>query len=425
MPQPKTIAFFGAAPDTGNRGVSALFRCVVEGVGTTMPDSRLLVFDNGRGVRQESTLLASGVDYEFSRIGARGGKRYYLQENLATMASLSSLGRSIGGLHPIIRVLDRCSAILDVSGGDSFSDIYGSHRFWSIIRPKLIAKRRQIPLVLLPQTYGPFRGRRERRLAREAVLAAKMAWARDRYSFDELKELLGSNFDASRHREGVDMAFILGTVDPGEKLGAEIHHWLRDKSDHPLVGLNVSGLIALAPGRASRRFGLRANYLEALDGFIREVMRDPDLRLLLIPHVMPIDTDACRAVIDRLPSNLSSRIRVTPDSLDEREVKWVISHMDWFCGTRMHSTIAALSTRVPTAAVAYSDKTRGVFASCGVEDRVIDPRRLATEAVIEGLLDCFRSREQTGQVLSASIGDVKARATGQLAQITEMLEATR
>ena len=91
MPRSKTFAFFGAAPDTGNRGVSALFRCVMEGVGSALPDSKLLVFDNARGIREESTALASGVDYSFSRIGARGGIRYYLPENLATMAALSGL----------------------------------------------------------------------------------------------------------------------------------------------------------------------------------------------------------------------------------------------------------------------------------------------------------------------------------------------
>ena len=423
MPHRKTFAFFGAAPDTGNRGVSALFRSVMEGVGSALPDSRLLVFDNARGVREDSTTLASGVDYSFSRIGARGGVRYYLPENLATMAAISSLGRSVGRLHPIIRVLDQCDAILDVSGGDSFSDIYGSHRFWSVIRPKLIAKRRGIPLVLLPQTYGPFRGHRARRLAREAVLAAAMAWARDRFSFDELKELLGTDFDASRHREGVDMAFILGAVDPREKLGPEIREWLREKPNHPLIGLNVSGLIALEPDRAARRFGLRANYLDALTGFIRSAMQEPDLRMLLIPHVMPIDADACLKVLEGLPATLRSRILVAPTTLDEREVKWLISKMDWFCGARMHSTIAALSSGVPTAATAYSDKTLGVFASCGVENQVIDPRQFGTEAVIERLVASFESRAQTRQVLSTTIDGVKARATDQFRCITDMLQS--
>jgi len=345
------------------------------------------------------------------------------------MAAFSSLGRSVGGLHPFISALDQCDAVLDVSGGDSFSDIYGSHRFWSIVRPKLIAKRRGIPLFLLPQTYGPFRSRRKRCIARDAVLAARMAWARDRYSFEVLRSLLGTDFDSSCHREGVDMAFNLREVDLGEKLGSEIHQWIHEKPNCPLIGLNVSGLIALGRDRAKRRFEFRANYLGALVGFIRMVMEQRDIRLLLIPHVMsPVgafesDTEACLNVLEELAPRWHSRIIVAPRHLDECEVKWLISRMEWFCGTRMHSTIAALSSGVPTAAIAYSDKTRGVFESCGVEDQVIDPRKLETPAVIAKLMESFESRAHTRHVLSTTIDGVKARATEQFQRITETLEA--
>jgi len=424
----KQYALFGAAPDTGNRGLSALFRCVIEGVGNTLPDSRLFVFDNASGVREDSRALESGVDYGFSRIGARGGRRYYVRENLTTMAAFSSLGRSFGGLHPSIRVLDQCDAILDVSGGDSFSDIYGSKRFWGVTRPKLIAKRRGIPLVLLPQTYGPFRGHGARRVARDAVLGARMAWARDRHSFEALKDLLGSDFDESRHREGVDMAFNLRAIDPAETLGPEVRQFIHEKPNHPLIGLNVSGLIALDLDRARRNFGLRAHYLDALDEFIQVVMQDPDLRLLLIPHVMTppgspgSDAEGCLRVLDRLAPSLTSRIRMTPTQLDECEVKWLISKLDWFCGTRMHSTIAALSSGVPTAAIAYSDKTLGVFESCGVGNQVIDPRQLETQAVAGRLIESFESRAQTRQVLSTTIEGVKTRAIEQFKCTTDILK---
>jgi polysaccharide pyruvyl transferase WcaK-like protein len=89
----------------------------------------------------------------------------------------------------------------------------------------------------------------------------------------------------------------------------------------------------------------------------------------------------------------------------------------------MHSTIAALSSGVPTAAIAYSDKTLGVFESCGVEDQVIDPRQLETRAVVERLVESFERRAQTRQVLSTTIDGVKARAAEQLRCTTEMLKA--
>jgi len=415
-----TYAFFGAAPDTDNRGVSALFRCVVEGLADYSPDSGLLVFDNARGVRRGSVQLASGGTYNFTRIGARGGRRYYAQENLATMAAFSAAGRTFGRLHPVVRALDRCKAILDISGGDSFSDIYGSKRFASIVRPKLIAQRLGIPLVLLPQTYGPFQHPRTQHLARKAATAATIAWARDARSLEALEELLGPEFDRSRHRAGVDMAFNLRGVDPGEKLDAETRRWLEARSGSSLLGLNLSGLVALDPGGAKRDFGLRTDYMSALTSFIGDVLRESDRRLLLIPHVMsPIgspgsDAEACVRVLAQLSPHLQSRVRVTPTNLDECEVKWVISNLDWFSGTRMHSTIAALSSRVPTAALAYSIKTRGVFESCGVGDQVIELRHLETRDVVKRLMASFEGRAEVKRVLDTNIEGVQSRAREQL-----------
>ena len=429
MSATEMFALFGAAPDTPNRGVSALFRCALEGIADAFPQSRLMVFDNGRGVREDSRPLVTGGEIVFSRVGARGGRRYCVAENLATMEVFSRLGHRVGGLHPHISMLDHCRAILDVSGGDSFSDIYGSHRFWSIVRPKIIAKQRGIPLVLLPQTYGPFRGRRERRLAADLVSATTMAWARDRYSFDVLKDLLGGDFDPARHREGVDMAFNLTPIDPGDQLDSEIRQWIQERKSRPLLGLNVSGLIALGADQGRSQFGLRANYVDALRRFVEAVMAERDSRLLLVPHVMArpglfgSDVEACHMLVETLPSGVASRIRITPTSVDECQVKWLISKTEWFCGTRMHSTIAALSSGVPTAAVAYSDKTRGVFDSCGVGDQVVDPRKLDTAAVVERLLASFRDRARLSQVLSKTIPEVKSRASAQLTAITETLGA--
>jgi polysaccharide pyruvyl transferase WcaK-like protein len=115
-------------------------------------------------------------------------------------------------------------------------------------------------------------------------------------------------------------------------------------------------------------------------------------------------------------------VTITSRDLDEREVKWVISKLDWFCGTRMHSTIAALSSGVPTASVAYSDKTRGVFDTCGVGDQVIDPRSLQTRDVVERLSACWAGRAETAQILASSIQRVKALATEQFSLITDAMQ---
>jgi polysaccharide pyruvyl transferase WcaK-like protein len=297
----------------------------------------------------------------------------------------------------------------------------------AVARPKLIADHLNIPLILLPQTYGPFAGIHTKRIARDAVLSARMAWARDHRSFRALKQLVGDKFDPAIHREGVDIAFTLPAEDPGPKLDAQVRRWIEEAQSQPLFGLNVSGLIALDP-QSDRRFGFKANYVDALVLFLRDIMTRNASRFLLIPHVMtPIgipesDAEACLGVLNRLPPDLQRRVAVTPTKLSEREVKWVISKLEWFCGTRMHSTIAALSSTVPTAAIAYSDKTLGVFETCGLGDQVIDPRKLETAEVVERLTHSFDSRGALREVLKQAIPDVRSQAQEQFLCITETLK---
>jgi colanic acid/amylovoran biosynthesis protein len=423
----QTFGLFGASPDTSNRGVSALFRSLVEGIGGALPESSLLVFDSGRSLRSEHAVLESGRQYRTRRIGAHGGRRYYAEGNLATMAALSLAPDGLVAGHPVLRELDRCDAILDVSGGDSFSDIYGSHRFWSVVRPKLIAKRRGLPLILMPQTYGPFLARRSRSVARKVVGAATLAWARDARSYEALKDLLGDDFDPALHRETVDMAFTLGVSDPGSRLRPDLRRWIDERNEHPLIGLNLSGLVALDPASSLRNLEMRADYMGALSAFAERALDQQDVRLVIIPHVMSrldsphSDRAAGLQLVERLPARLHDRVIVAPRDLDEREVKWLISRMDWFCGTRMHSTIAALSSGVPTATVPYSDKALGVFESCGVGDHVFDPRRLDTHAVTEGLLRTLHDRRRTGELLSTTITEVRSRAMEQFTHTAKVL----
>jgi hypothetical protein len=46
--------------------------------------------------------------------------------------------------------------VLDIGAGDSFTDIYGPKRFAYLWLTKAMAIARRRPLVLSPQTIGPF-----------------------------------------------------------------------------------------------------------------------------------------------------------------------------------------------------------------------------------------------------------------------------
>lgn len=395
------IGLFGASPDTPNMGVSALFASAVEGLTRELGQVEWVIFDNGLGKRNSVYKSSDGSEIRLTHFGARIGRRYYRAENLTTMQIAARLGRLGSILNAGVRLIDSCDVILDVSGGDSFSDIYGWARFRSVCWPKRIAKLRRKPLILLPQTYGPYRGEKALALARVVTSSADMAWARDPSSYQILKSLVGERFDPAVHRQGVDMAFGLRPRSPEARLSEPLKSWLSDdRRLAPVVGINISGLIYNDPGRAASNYDFIADYAAVVETLIREILAKSDARVILVPHVMDVpghyesDLAACNRVAESLATVANDRLAISPINLDQSEVKWLISRLDWFCGTRMHAAIAGLSTAVPTAAIAYSDKTLGVFDTCGQAIQVVDPRNLETATMISRLVESFNNRKQ-------------------------------
>lgn len=410
------VCLFGAALDTGNMGVSALSKSIL--LGLLSRDVQVTLFDYGRGVGT-ATLCANGRDYSIVRCGAYHTRRFYRQESLWNIRMSC---RFLSGINAGAQIIRASKAVLDISGGDSFTDLYGTRRYRAITLPKIIAIEQKVPLVLLPQTYGPFTRAKIERHAGMIVRRAHMAWARDERSFQVLKDMLGDNFDPSRHKVGVDVAFLLPISESVPAVAGILDDWLTDRSV-PTVGLNVSGLLFNRPADAAVQYGLKANYRQIMNSFIRRILEESDSRVLLIPHVIAprgsfeSDVDACEKLASAFRVEFPDRIRVVPSLQDPSDIKWVISQCEWFCGTRMHSTIAALSSGVPAAAISYSPKTLGVFETCAQGAHVADPKARSTEEMTEHLWRSWQERDSARKSLHAALPDVMRQAEAQMDSI--------
>jgi len=408
------ISLLGAAPDTGNLGVNALSHSIAFGILERIPNADLCIFDNGRGMRRGS-LRIGNAEKTIRMCGLSNSRRIYRRESLAHMR----LSQFFPGLlNPGLRAIAQSRAVLDISGGDSFTDLYGARRFDLISQPKKIALREKRPLILLPQTYGPFREKKNRKLAADILRQSHSAWARDTHSFDVLVDLLGADFDRSRHRCGVDVAFLLPALRP-VAIERALESWLAEEGTE-VVGLNVSGLIYNGGHAAARQYGIKADYVSAVEQLVEKILKTSNAKILLVPHVKvqphecESDLRACRRVIERFGSRAEGRLQVLEGDYNEMEIKWIIAQLQWFCGTRMHSTIAALSSGVPSAAISYSDKTRGVFGSCEQQAQVFDPRVLDTGDLVDGVFTSFEQRSNLKKPLQKTLPQVIARARDQM-----------
>jgi colanic acid/amylovoran biosynthesis protein len=416
------VAIFGAAQDTGNLGVTALSQSIVMGL-WNRGLRNTVVFDHGRGQRQRR-ILSQGEDITFRTQGAIGGKRIYRSENLMRAVAESHLG--LTG-NPIIRTLLDSAAVLDISGGDSFSDIYGKRRFVAVTQPKHLALRSGVPLILMPQTYGPYEDPARRSEASAILRRSALAFARDERSFALMRDMLGSHFDPVRHQCGVDVAFALPISEPAQEHRDRFATW-RVRRTGPLAGFNVSGLLFNSPDEAMRKFGLKTDFRSLAMTFARRLLEETNASLLLMPHVLTrqgspeSDEVAVRAVHEELAARFGERIFIPTIADSATEAKWYISQCHWFTGARMHATIAALSSGVPALALAYSGKMQGVFESCGQGHNAADLRHLASEAsVLDALFASFRNASADRARLAETLPRTLAIAHRQMDSIVHRI----
>lgn len=411
------ITLLNAAPDTGNQGVSALCYSAVAGL-SKRGVRGVCVADHGRG-RRVGNLAGTPVDL----IGLTHTRRYWRSESLTTVRALAKRG---GRFNSTVNAILSSDAVVDVSGGDSFTDLYGAHRFAAMVMTKQLALENGLPLILLPQTLGPFTSPAALRVATNILLRARAVWVRDQASLEFLRRTLGDAFDPARHRLGVDMAVALPAAMP--QLAAPVMRMLDAHRGYPLAGLNVSGLLSYDPEGAQERFGLADRHDHQIDRVALSVLQsDPAMRLLLLPHVNrgpghpESDLDACQALVRRLPPEFASRVHVLEAPLNAMELKWVLARLDWFAGARMHATIGAFSSGTPTLGLGYSDKTAGVFEQCGIGRHVADLRTMDLAALDEAVTRSLARRDQMRLDLEASLPDLLAQAEVQMDEIVRQI----
>jgi len=415
-----SIGIFGCPFDSGNLGVSALGYSLLRGLLEAAPGARLTLFDEGPGVRREHLSIGEqSADVEF--VGCTYSRRYYKPSNLIQMHTAAKLG--LASLHPMLRRMASFDMILSMSGGDSFSDIYGDWRFRAVTTPNQIALQLGVPLVLPPQTYGPYDGAQTRRAAGDIIRRAHHVWARDAHSLEVARATAGPGLDPSRLHLGVDVAFGLPPATPANPSLRNDLAELRGRCDQ-LIGLNVSGLLYNKPGVDQSHYGMKSPYRETIHALLDRLLSLDSLGIVLLPHVTAVsgdrvdcDAGAAEKIRETLAVEHRQRVMFAPPSLGPMEAKWVVSQVDWFCGTRMHSCIAGISLGVPTTAIAYSDKTLGVFETAGVADCVVDPRQVDGPAIVEQILAGFHARADAAEKLRSSLPAVKQRLREQFEQI--------
>ena len=256
--------------------------------------------------------------------------------------------------EPLLDWLGGFDLAVDTRAGDSFADIYGARR---LVTQSLLAEltvEAGTPVVLGPQTIGPFGSRRGRALGRWSMRRASCVMARDTVSA-AYAERLGHPVDVV----STDVVFAL----PRPRVART-----RD------VVLNVSGLL-WAPNPHVDHATYRATVLAVARGLLGSGRRVSLLAHVLDSPVADNDVPAVHevaALLDQPDVEV-----VVPTDLDD--VREVTASAALVVGSRMHACLNGLSTGTPAVPLAYSRKFDPLLADLGWH-HTIDLRRSSDPA---------------------------------------------
>ena len=421
------VCIQGADLETHNMGVSALTVCSIQVVMHSHPGAQVYILSYEKSPKTYTVSLP-GRQVRVPLVNMRYTWRFWLSNNIAFLLFLTALMKVVpfAGLrrrwiagNNCLRHLDESDLVLAISGGDSFSDIYGLARMIYVALPQILALWAGKRLILLPQTLGPFKSRGARAIARYIMRRAEAVYSRDRAGVSRGPEMARLNGNAAKLRFCYDVGFLLDPIPPAQTVVDGIA-W---PSAPPtlLVGLNVSGLLFMGGYNRNNMFGLKFKYSEFIYQLIDYLTRIRNAAVLLIPHVFGTHDESDSAVCERLFAELRDkypvRLGVVRGRYNQSEIKYLIGRCDFFIGSRMHACIAAVSQDVPAVCLAYSDKFIGVMETVGAGVLVADPRKMNEGAILQAIGQAVEQGAALREQLEARIPQVKETVLGLLKEL--------
>jgi len=310
------------------------------------------------------------------------------------------------GRFDAISLLRQCDIVFSINGGDSYSDIYGNRRLFLQVLANLFARLFRKPLIMSPQTIGPFSSFLGKLLGGIGLLVVDRIYARDHLSMQYLRKTRYSN----KSEEATDVAFAL----PFERSSRECSTSVR-------VGINVSGLLYNGGYTGRNEFGLALDYRTLIEDVCKFFLAQSEVEVYLVPHVISDtvevedDLRASKKIIERYPG-----LRLAPQFSSPVEAKSFISSLDFFTGARMHACIAAFSSGVPVLPMAYSRKFNGLFNSVKYP-HVLDCLALDTASALQMLRQAFEHRAQLAVEVEAGNRIAQDKLKVYTEQISELL----
>lgn len=215
-----------------------------------------------------------------------------------------------------------------------------------MLHPLAFARMLEVPTYLYTMSVGPFYSNLERWLVARQFEQLPLILIRE----DTSVKLLESMGIVDNVQRSVDSGFLFEST-----AQIDLHKKLNVKVDRPLVGITARKWLDAASQQT-----YETELAQALD----TIIETHNVDVVFIPQVTSThnrddDREVSRSIATRMSQHGHSH--VMEDNYTHHDVKAMYDSLDYIIGTRFHSVIFSLTSRVPAIAIEYEHKTSGIM----------------------------------------------------------------
>jgi polysaccharide pyruvyl transferase WcaK-like protein len=329
----------------------------------------------------------------------------------AVSATLARLGLKAFYRSESLAQMKACDAVVSCSD-ENFKEsssmlrvnVYWIAAWWSMLVGRvvevLVAKSLGKPVVMFPNSIGPFQTVIGRSLSKLALNNCDLVLVREPISYDIVKSL--------RIR-----APIVLTSDTTLTFNG-----FHDSAFPRKNGFNVG----VSPGVYSHSLSKKEIYdyilahAKALDLAIEKY----GFSVVFMPHYISgfgyDDLEMCKQIQIRMKKADRTEI-VDVESVEK--FKMLISGVDMVVSSKMHPAVLAASAYVPSVCVAYDHKQTGFFMNLGMEECVIPINEVSCETLLSKLDYVWNNRERLAASLEKRVPELRNHVKKSVARAIE------
>lgn len=314
----------------------------------------------------------------------------------------SRFGILIKKKNALIKEIESADYIWDISNGEGFDDGDGLNKYIISMLNKKFVLNMHKPLVLMPQSIGPFDSTIRERHARKVIERAREIFVLDGYSKDYIEQDLGCN---RRVNVLPDLSYYY------EEKQRELEEG-NNKHSRITVGINIS----------SRLDKELITYKSMIMDIIDELLKDERVDVLLIPYEENCGEDShedYRFSNSIAYGNRNDRIESIGRYYEEEALRRIIRKCDFFIGSSPIACIDAISMLVPTYIISGNLAFIDAMKRRELEDCIGNLQKNNKKYIIDRIIIQFNNRGE----LKKRLYNVNYIARKQIEGIVECVDA--